>query len=164
MGAFCGKTDNILVVDSDRAEATKLSDMIGNLSPNYVVRCACSGSEAVEKSTKESAHVVFAAETLSDMTAQTFFEIITCIQNQPACILLAEENGMLNNKRSHAHTSFGLLKKPYNASELAYTLDRALDHEGLYGKEIFNSKLTRVFLALIPLTVVLGMVVGVISR
>lgn len=141
-----------------------MSNLIRNMSPDYIVQFACSGSEAVQKSTDVMANVVLAAETLSDMTAQTFFDIITCIQKQTTCILLAEEYGLLKDRRAHADASFRILKKPYNSSELAYALDRALDHDGLNGKVIFNTKLTRVILALIPVAVVLGMMVGFISK
>lgn len=157
--------DNILVVNSDQAEASKLSDLIRSVSSNYMVQFACSGSEAVQQATNnDMAHVVLAAETLSDMTAHTFFDIIRCVQKQTTCILLADEHGLSADKHAQTDASFRIIKKPYNGSELAYTLDRAFDHDGLNGKLIFNTKLTRFFLALIPVAVVVGMVVGLISK
>lgn len=157
--------DNILVVNSDQSEAARLSGLIRSMSSDYMVQCACSGYEAFKKTTKNGkTHVVLAAETLSDMTAQTFFDIIMSVQKQTTCILLADEHGVSTGKRAQTDGSFRIIKKPYNDSELAYALEQAFDYGGLNAKLIFNTKLTRFFLTLIPLAVVLGIVAGLLSK
>jgi CheY-like chemotaxis protein len=164
LGTFTGKTKSILVVDSNHAAGDELSALIRGMSPNYVVQRAGSGCEAIRMSENGLANIILAAEELSDMTAHTFFDIVKCVKKQTTCILLSEGNGPLEKTRAKAHASFRILKKPYDPSELAYTLDCAFDHDGLNSKIIFNTRLSRLFMALVPVAVVLGVVVGFVSK
>jgi DNA-binding NtrC family response regulator len=164
MEALSAKAGNILVVDSNRQSADELAVLIRRISPNYEVQRVHSGTEAVRMSQKGSANVIVVAEKLSDMTALTFSEIVKCVQKRTTCILLSEQHGLLEKRWRKAFECSRVLKKPYDPSQLAHTLDCALDHSGLSGKIRFNRRLARLFAALIPVALVLGVVAGVISK
>jgi CheY-like chemotaxis protein len=164
MGVFTGKTDSILVVDSNHAAGDELSALISGMSPDYQVQRAGSGCEAIRMSGNGLANIILAAEELSDMSALTFFDIIKCVKKQTTCILLSEADAQLEKTRAKANASFRILKKPYDPSELAYTLECAFDHDGLNSKIMFNNRLRRLIMALVPVAVILGVVAGLVSK
>jgi DNA-binding NtrC family response regulator len=164
MGALSGTTGNILVVDRNGETADELSALICGISPNCHVHWVRSGSEAIRMSQEGLGNIILVAEELSDMTAQTFLDIVKCVKKRTPCILLSEKHGVLEKRWSRTYASFRVLKKPYDPSQLAYTLDCALNHHGLNSKIRFNRRLTRLLIALIPMAVVFGVVVGVIGK
>jgi CheY-like chemotaxis protein len=164
MGTFTGKTESILVVDSNYAAADELAALICGMSPNYVVKRAGSGFEAIRMSKNGLPNIILAAEDLSDMAGYTFIDIIKCLKKQATCILLSERHDSLEKTWAKAHESFRILKKPYDPCEVAYTLDCAFNHDGLHCKIMFNSRLTRLLMALVPVAMVLGGVVGLVSK
>jgi DNA-binding NtrC family response regulator len=164
MGTFTSKTESILVVDSNHAAGDELSALICGMSPNYVVQRAGSGCEAIRMSENGLANIILAAEELSDMSALTFFDIVKCVKKQTTCILLSEGDGPVEKTRAEVKASFRIIKKPYDPSALAYTLDCAFDYDGLSSKIMFNNRLSRLFMALVPVAMVLGVVVGLVSK
>lgn len=164
MGTFTGKTESILVVDSNHTAADELAALIRGMSPNYAVQRAGSGFEAIRMFENGLSNIILAAEELSDMTGYTFFDIVKCLKKQTPCILLSKRHDPLEKTWAKTHESFRILKQPYDPCEVAYTLDCAFEHEGLRSKIMFNSRLTRLFIALVPVAMVLGGVVGLVSK
>ena len=95
LGTFTGKTESILVVDSNHAAGDELSALIRGMSPNYVVQRAGSGCEAIRMSENGLSNIILAAEELSDMTGYTFFDIVKCLKKQTPCILLSKRHDPL---------------------------------------------------------------------
>jgi hypothetical protein len=53
-----------------------------------------------------------------------------------------------------------VIRSPVDPDELAYTLNRAVDLDGLNGKIQFNKLIWRVLLGLVPVAIVVGVILG----
>jgi CheY-like chemotaxis protein len=154
----------ILVVESDPAAAERLSGMIAGMSTGHEVVRACSGFEALQKAENSMVNVVLAAEKLADMTGSTLISIVQGLKKsrkkEPACVLMTENGRRVNNTEINCPAAFDVIRRPVGPDELVYALDRAMDRDGLKAKIHFNRVVQGVLLALIPVAVILGMMVG----
>lgn len=166
MLSFWGKSARlcILVVDSDLEAAGRLSEVITGYSSGYDVLSACSGSEGVQKIENGVVNIVLAAEDLVDMTGTTFFHILQSLKkpkkNGPACVLMADTIKRGKTTEIDDAALFDVIRCPVDAQELAYVLDLAMDLDVLNGKIEFNVFVGRVLVALIPVAIVVGVVLG----
>ena len=166
MQSFWGKSVRlqILVVESDLDAAGRLSEVIAGFSPGYEVLRACSGFEGVQKIENGVVNIVLAAEKLADMTGATFINILQSLKRSkkkdPACVLMAKNRKRVDDSDVECSASFDVIRRPVNADELAYVLNRAVDLYGLNGKIQFNKLIWRVLLGLVPVAIVAGLVLG----
>ena len=166
MQSLRGKSirQHVLVVDSDRDAAGRLSEVIAGFSSGYEVLCAYSGFEGIQKIENGGINVVLAAEKLADMTGTTFINIFQSLKkskkNDPACVLITENRKRVKGFDVECSTSIDVIRSPVDPDELAYALNRAMDLDGLNGKIQFNKLIWRVLLGLVPVAIAAGLVLG----
>jgi CheY-like chemotaxis protein len=166
MPSFWGKSTRqyILVVDSDQDAAKRMSDVIAGFSAGYEVFSACSGFEGVQKIEKGVVSIVPAAEKLVDMSGTTFINILSSLKNsngkEPACVLMADNRKRVETAAFEGAAIFEVIRCPVDPRELAYVLDRVMNLNVLSGKILFNLFVGRVLLALIPVAIAVGVVLG----
>ena len=157
---------NVLVVDSDLEAAGQVSEAIAGFSSGYDVLRARSGFEGVQKIENGVVNVVLAAEKLVDMTGATFINILRSLKKskkkEPICVLLSENGKRVSTTEFDCEGSVDVIRYPVNPKELAYTLDRAMDLDGLNGRIRRNEVISKVLLAMAAVSICVGVVIGVI--
>ena len=78
----------------------------------------------------------------------------------PACVLMSENCRQLKKQEGECPDCVDIINSPVDVDELAYTLDRAVDWDGLKAKIQFNRQLGRVLLGLVPVAVIVGVVLA----
>lgn len=157
---------NILIVESDPVIAQHLCKIVGNISSGYRILVAESGIEGLQTVEQGVVNIVLAAEKLMDMSGKTFIHILQGMKSlktkEPACVLISENCQQLKKRKDECPDCVAIIQSPVDLNELAYTLDRALDWDGLNWKIGFNEVVWKVLLGLVPLAVLVGVVIGAI--
>jgi DNA-binding NtrC family response regulator len=154
---------NILIVESDRVIARHLCKVIGNISSGYHIQVAKSGMEGLQRVEQDVVNIVLAAEKLVDMSGKTFIAILQGMRSlnakEPACVLMSEKCQQLKKQRDECPDCVAIIQSPVDRNELAYTLDRALDWDGLNWKIGFNEVAWKVLMVLVPVAVLVGVMI-----
>jgi DNA-binding NtrC family response regulator len=155
---------NILIVESDHVIAQQLCKVIDKISGGYHVVVAKSGFEGLQRVEEGVVNIVLAAEKLVDMSGKTFVDILQGMTSfrikEPACVLMSENCQQLKRRGEECPDCVAIIQSPVDLTELAYTLDRALDWDGLNWKIGFHEVVWKVLLGLVPVAVLVGVVIG----
>ncbi len=154
----------ILLVESDPAAAEQLTGMIAGMAGGQAVMRARSGGNASRRVQEGAVSVVLVAERLADMTGRTLIRSLLNGKRPrgkaPACVLLAEGGERDGWPETGGRAAVDVIPRAMGADALIYALDRAMDGDGMNARIRFNRIVQWVLLALIPLAVVLGAVLG----